>query len=87
VVVSSSLLWAAAAVPAGFMAATVDRILILSARHLESALSSYTTGIDRIAHSVSHRWVPFPDDSSSPGAGSKWHDHLGGLIHQYTQVA
>jgi hypothetical protein len=52
------------------MAATVDRMLILSARHLESALSSYTTGIDRIAHSVSHRWEPFPADSSSPGAGS-----------------
>jgi hypothetical protein len=40
--------------PASFMPATVDRMLILSARHLESALSSYTTGIDRIAHSVRH---------------------------------
>jgi hypothetical protein len=54
VVVSSSLVWAAAAMPASFMPATVDRMLILSARHLESALSSYTTGIDRIAHSVRH---------------------------------
>jgi hypothetical protein len=58
------LVWAAAAVPARFMAATVDRILILSARHLESALSSYVmhyNGHDPIAHSVRHhRWEPSP---------------------------
>jgi hypothetical protein len=49
VVVSSSLAWAAAAMPARFMAATVDRMLILSARHLESALSSY------VMHDNGHR--------------------------------
>jgi putative transposase len=91
VVVSSSLVWAAAAVPARFMAATVDRMLISSARHLESALSSY------VMHDNGHR--PHRSLAQAPPLGTvprrrqrprcRFNGTIisVGLIHQYTRVA
>jgi hypothetical protein len=68
-----------------------DRILILSARHLESALSSY------VMHDNGHR--PHRSLGQAPLLGTvppptpaaqvqvQRHDHPGGLTHQHTQVA
>ena len=69
----------------------LDRMLILSARHLESALSSYVmyyNGHRRIAHSVRHHPLgTVPPPTPAAQVQVQRHDQLGGLIHQYTQVA
>jgi putative transposase len=69
----------------------LDRMLILGTRHLESALSSYVT------HYNGHR--PHRSLGQAPPLGTvpppapaahvqvQRHDHLGGLIHEYAQVA
>jgi putative transposase len=69
----------------------LDRILILNQRHLEHALAEYTTHFN---HHRPHRALqhatplrPLPPPSSQPDLHIRRHDRLGGLIHEYAQVA
>jgi putative transposase len=69
----------------------LDRILILNRRHLEHVLAQYTTHFNQ--HRP-HRALqqaaplrPLPPRSSQPNLRLRRHDRLGGLIHEYTQVA
>jgi putative transposase len=69
----------------------LDRILILNQRHLEHALAEYTTHFN---HHRPHRALqhatplrPLPPLSSQPDLHIRRHDRLGGLIHEYAQVA
>jgi putative transposase len=69
----------------------LDRMLIVNRRHLETVLAEY------LAHFNDHRphralqhaapLRPLPPPSSQPDLHIRRHDRLGGLIHEYTQVA
>jgi transposase len=69
----------------------LDRMLIVNRRHLETVLAEY------VAHFNDHRphralqhaapLRPLPPPSSQPDLHIRRHDRLGGLIHEYTQVA
>jgi transposase InsO family protein len=69
----------------------LDRILILNRRHLEHVLAEYTTHFNQhrphraLQHAAPLR--PLPPPSSQPGLCLRRRDRLGGLIHEYTQVA
>ena len=68
----------------------LDRILILNRRHLEDVLAEYTTHFNQhrphraLQHAAPLRPLP---PSSQPDRCLRRHDRLGGLIHEYTQVA
>jgi transposase InsO family protein len=69
----------------------LDRVLIINRRHLETVLAEY------VAHFNDHRphrtlnqaapLRPLPPPASSPQLRIRRHDRLGGLIHEYAQVA
>jgi transposase InsO family protein len=69
----------------------LDRMLIVNRRHLETVLAEY------LAHFNAHRphralhqaapLRPLPQGASSPDLRLRRRDRLGGLIHEYTQVA
>jgi transposase InsO family protein len=69
----------------------LDRILILNRRHLEHVLAEYTTHFNQhrphraLQHAAPLR--PLPPPSSQPDLCLRRHDRLGGLIHEYAQVA
>jgi len=69
----------------------LDRILILNRRHLEHVLAEYTTHFNQhrphraLQHAAPLR--PLPPPSSQPDLCVRRRDWLGGLIHEYTQVA
>ena len=69
----------------------LDRILILNRRHLEHVLAEYTTHFNQhrphraLQHAAPLR--PLPPPSSPPDRCLRRHDRLGGLIHEYAQVA
>jgi hypothetical protein len=69
----------------------LDRILILNRRHLEHVLAEYTTHFNqhRPHRALQHaaRLRPLPPLSSQPGLCLRRRDRLGGLIHEYAQVA
>jgi putative transposase len=69
----------------------LDRMLIINRRHLEAALAEYVTHFN---HHRSHRALhqaaplkPLPAPVSQPDLYLRRRDRLGGLIHEYTQVA
>jgi putative transposase len=69
----------------------LDRILIVNRRHLETVLAEY------VAHFNDHRphralrqaapLRPLPQSASPPDLHLRRRDRLGGLIHEYAQVA
>jgi transposase InsO family protein len=69
----------------------LDRMLIVNRRHLETVLAEY------VAHFNAHRphralhqaapLRPLPPLASPPDLRLQRRDRLGGLIHEYTQVA
>jgi putative transposase len=69
----------------------LDRMLIVNRRHLETALAEY------VAHFNNHRphralhqaapLRPLPQPASPPHLRLRRRDRLGGLIHEYAQVA
>ncbi|MDQ3765670.1 MAG: integrase core domain-containing protein [Actinomycetota bacterium] len=69
----------------------LDRVLIVNRHHLETVLAKY------VAHFNAHRphralhqaapLKPLPHVASSPDLRLRRRDRLGGLIHEYTQVA
>jgi putative transposase len=69
----------------------LDRILIVNRHHLEHVLTEY------VAHFTPHRphralhqaapLRPLPPPASPPNLHLRRHDRLGGLIHEYAQVA
>ena len=68
----------------------LDRILIVHRRHLETVLAEYLTHFN---HHRPHRALhqaaplrPLPQPASPPDLLRR-RDRLGGLIHEYTQVA
>jgi putative transposase len=69
----------------------LDRMLIVNRRHLEHALAEYMTHFN---HHRPHRALhqaaplrPLPQPTSPPDLRLRRHDRLGGLIHEYAQVA
>jgi transposase InsO family protein len=69
----------------------LDRILILNRRHLEHVLAEYTTHFNQhrphraLQHAAPLR--PLPPPSSQPDRCLRRRHRLGGLSHEYTQVA
>jgi putative transposase len=69
----------------------LDRILILNRSHLEHVLAEYTTHFNQhrphraLQHAAPLR--PLPPPSSQRDLCLRRRDRLGGLIHEYTQVA
>ena len=69
----------------------LDRILILNRLHLEHVLAEYTTHVNQhrphraLQHAAPLR--PLPPPSSQPDLRLRRRDRLGGLIHEYAQVA
>jgi transposase InsO family protein len=69
----------------------LDRILILNRRHLEHVLTEYVAHFNQhrphraLQHAAPLR--PLPPPSSLPDIRIRRCDRLGGLIHEYTQVA
>jgi putative transposase len=69
----------------------LNRVLILNRRHLEQVLAEYTTHFNQhrpyraLQHAAPLRLLRPP--SSQPGLCLRRRDRLGGLIHEYTQVA
>jgi putative transposase len=69
----------------------LDRILIFNRRHLEHVLAEYTTHFNlhrphrALLHAAPLR--PLPPPSSQPDLRIRRRDRLGGLIHEYAQVA
>lgn len=69
----------------------LDRMLIVNRRHLETVLAEY------VAHFNAHRphralhqaapLKPLPQVAPSPHLRLRRRDRLGGLIHEYAQVA
>ena len=69
----------------------LDRILIINRRHLEAALAKYVAHFN---HHRPHRALhqaaplkPLPAPVSQPDLYLRRRDRLGGLIHEYAQVA
>jgi putative transposase len=69
----------------------LDRMLIFGRRHLESALSDYVTHYNRHRPHRSLGQAPpsgaVPPPPPAAHARVLRHDRLGGLIHEYAQVA
>jgi putative transposase len=69
----------------------IDRMLIVNRRHLEHVLAEYVAHFN---HHRPHRALhqaallrPLPPPVSQADLDLRRHDRLGGLIHEYTQVA
>ncbi len=69
----------------------LDRLLILNRHHLQHALTEYMAHFN---HHRPHRTLhqaaplrPLPPPTSPPDLHLRRHDRLGGLIHEYAQVA
>jgi putative transposase len=69
----------------------LDRILILNRRHLEQVLAEYVGHFnDHRPHRALHQAAPLrplPPPASPPDLHLQRRDQLGGLIHEYAQVA
>ena len=69
----------------------LDRILVVSRRHLEAALAEYVAHFnDHRPHRALHYAAPLnplPQPTSPPDPRLRRRDRLGGLIHEYAQVA
>jgi putative transposase len=69
----------------------LDRMLILNRRHLEAVLGEYVAHFnDHRPHRALHQAAPLkplPPPASPPQPHPRRRDRLGGLIHEYTQVA
>jgi hypothetical protein len=69
----------------------LDRMLILNRRHLERVLAEYVAHVnDHRPHRALHQSAPLrppPPPASPPQPLPRRRDRLGGLIHEYTQVA
>jgi putative transposase len=69
----------------------LDRILIINRRHLTAVLTDYVTHFnDHRPHRALHQAAPLkslPPPASPPQLHLRRRDLLGGLIHEYTQVA
>jgi putative transposase len=69
----------------------LDRILILNQRHLEHVLAEYVAHFNQHRPHRALRYAaplrPLPPPSSQPDLRLQRRDRLGGLIHEYTQVA
>ncbi|MGH3435458.1 MAG: integrase core domain-containing protein [Sciscionella sp.] len=69
----------------------LDRILILNRRHLQTVLTEYVGHFnDHRPHRALHHAAPlkpFPPPASAPDPRLRRRDRLGGLIHEYAQVA
>jgi putative transposase len=69
----------------------LDRMLIINRRHLETALAEYAAHFNNHRpHRALHQAAPLrplPQPTSPPHLRLRRHDRLGGLIHQYAQVA
>ncbi|MDQ3764376.1 MAG: transposase [Actinomycetota bacterium] len=69
----------------------LDQMLILNRRHLEAVLTEY---VRHVNHHRPHRALhqatplrPLPPAASPPDLRLQRRDRLGGLIHEYAQVA
>ena len=69
----------------------LDRMLIVNRRHLEHALAEYVAHFN---HHRPHRTLhqtaplrPLPPPAAQPDLRLRRRDRLGGLIHEYAQVA
>ena len=71
--------------------ALLDRVLILNRRPLETVLAEYVAHVnDHHPHRTLNHAAPLrplPSPASSPQLRLRRHDRLGGLIHDYAQVA
>jgi hypothetical protein len=69
----------------------LDRMLILNRRHLEAVLAEYVAHFnDHRPHRALHQAAPLkplPQPTSSSDLHLRRRDRLGGLIHEYAQVA
>jgi hypothetical protein len=69
----------------------LDRMLIVNRRHLETVLAEYVAHFnDHCPHQALHQAAPLkrlPQSASSPHLRLRRRDRLGGLIHEYAQVA
>jgi transposase InsO family protein len=69
----------------------LDRMLIVNRRHLETVLAEYVAHFnDHRPHRALHQAAPLrplPQVASPPGLRLRRRDRLGGLIHEYAQVA
>jgi putative transposase len=69
----------------------LDRILIINHRHLETVLAEYVAHFnDHRPHRALHQAAPLrplPQAASPPDLRLRRRDRLGGLIHEYAQVA
>lgn len=69
----------------------LDRMLILNRRHLEAVLAEYVAHFnDHRPHRALHQAAPLrplPPPASAPDMRLRRRDRLGGLIHEYAQVA
>jgi putative transposase len=69
----------------------LDRMLILNRRHLERVLAEYVAHFnDHRPHRALHQAAPLrplPPHLSQPDLSLRRRDRLGGLVHEYTQVA
>ncbi|HEY2764053.1 MAG TPA: integrase core domain-containing protein [Pseudonocardiaceae bacterium] len=66
----------------------LDRILILNHRHLETVLTEYVAHFnDHRPHRALHHAAPLPPPASPSDLRLRRRNRLGGLIHEYAQVA
>jgi putative transposase len=68
----------------------LDRMLILNRRHLEAVLAEYVRHFNDHRPHALHQAAPLralPPPASPPLLHLRRRDRLGGLIHEYTQVA
>jgi transposase InsO family protein len=69
----------------------LDRVLILHRRHLKAVLEEYVAHVnDHRPHRALHQAAPLrplPAPASPPDMRLRRRDRLGGLIHEYAQVA
>jgi putative transposase len=69
----------------------LDRMLIVNRRHLETVLAEYVAHFnDHRPHRALHQAAPLkplPQVASSPRLHLRRRDRIGGLIHEYAQVA
>ena len=68
----------------------LDRMLIVNRRHLEHVLTEYVAHFNHRPHRALHQTAPLrplPPPVSQPDLHLRRHDRLGGLIHEYSQVA
>jgi putative transposase len=69
----------------------LDRMLILNRHHLATVVAEYVAHFnDHRPHRALHQAAPLrplPQSVSPPDLHLRRRDRLGGLIHEYTQVA